>query len=415
MSIIYKSNCVPYTTHNNITSAVVPSYTFVSSDAKCSDTLSPSAYPVTITVDRSHSPTIIYHVSIGPVGGQNNINYDFSILNNVATLGNIPGGVSVVFGPNGNTGTQSCGNGQTRPNGATTIITLALENNSLYPTSDGNPPFVINDRYIINTLSCCDTNSVDVLFERPLWSTEKICTELSCVSNCQNIKIPSILINGQTKINGSDVADMLFTIYDKYSYTKEKPLSSSQKHCTIEYLDKDKVDTTVLRQCSAKMVSVVRGKGETLYCKVDYIWLATDPNMYFTTLYSRIIKYGMLKYILSRLLYGDFNINYLLGKYNDKFLEDLGNSRFCSYLVSFLDCNSDIYSMGKYFKYGKDTRDHHDHDNKHNHQHNNFKDDNQYQHGRNDYRRYEDKHDKQYDKHDHKKKNEKKNIDDIKF
>ncbi len=57
----------------------------------------------------------------------------------------------------------------------------------------------------------------------------------------------------------------------------------------------------------------------------------------------------MIKYILSRLLYGKFNINYLLGKYNDKFLTKLSTSRFC-YFMSFFE--SEPYNhYNNYFLY----------------------------------------------------------------
>lgn len=39
----------------------------------------------------------------------------------------------------------------------------------------------------------------------------------------------------------------------------------------------------------------------------------------------------MAKYILSRILYGDFNVKYLLRKYNEKFLFNLKKSIFCAF------------------------------------------------------------------------------------
>ena len=38
--------------------------------------------------------------------------------------------------------------------------------------------------------------------------------------------------------------------------------------------------------------------------------------------YQNIFRYSMTKLILAKILYGDFNIHYLLGKYNDKFIKD---------------------------------------------------------------------------------------------
>jgi hypothetical protein len=59
----------------------------------------------------------------------------------------------------------------------------------------------------------------------------------------------------------------------------------------------------------------------------------------------------MLKYILTRLLYGDFNVDYLLDKYNDKFIEDLSKSRFYGSLPIFTECvnNVCVYNYNQYF------------------------------------------------------------------
>lgn len=347
MSIICNSSCVPYVTNNDITKAIIESYKCVNNSSKCSNTVSPPAFPVSITIDNSKAPNTIYHISIGPVEGINNLNYDLIIdKNGAGTLGNVPEGVSISF-PLGQDGVQSCGN----PNSAVTKATLTFPNNSLYPFgSTSEMPFQVNDSYTINVLSCCNTKSVDVIFERPLYMamvTE--CNTPDCASPCANVKVPLLFINGQTTINGSDVADMLFTIYDKYSYEEECPLPKNLV-CSVDYVDKIDLVKTVLRVCSAKMVSVVRGNLPTLYCKADFIWTTLKPTQYLTTFYERLIKYGMLKFILSRLLYGDFNINYLLGKYNDKFLANLGRSRFCAFIQNFNDCQSDIYGYNKYFK-----------------------------------------------------------------
>lgn len=372
MSINCKSSCVPYVTEKNVTSATVDSYQCVNNSSKCSNTVSPAAFPVSVVIDTSKSPDTIYHISVGPLdGGLNNLNYDLIIdKNGAGTLGpTIPNGVSVSF-PLGQGGNQPCGN----PDSAVTRITLVSANNSLYPAdSTLEMPYQTNDNYTINVLSCCGTNgtkSIDVAFERPLW--QAIIPECpngsgiasntpDCVSPCQNVKVPLLFINGQTTIDGSDVADMLFTIYDKYSYEEECPLPKTRT-CSVNYVDKIDLVKTVLRVCSAKMVSVVRGKGDTLYCKADYIWMNLKPTTYLTTFYDNLITYGMLKFILSRLLYGNFDINYLLANKNEQFLYDLGHSRFCAFIQNFEDCQSPIYGYNKYFKKEKVCEEvkHHD-------------------------------------------------------
>ena len=54
----------------------------------------------------------------------------------------------------------------------------------------------------------------------------------------------------------------------------------------------------------------------------------------------------MLRYILSRLMYGEFDINYLLNEYTIKFINDLKQSRFCEFAQFFLDCNQPVTGFG---------------------------------------------------------------------
>ena len=57
----------------------------------------------------------------------------------------------------------------------------------------------------------------------------------------------------------------------------------------------------------------------------------------------------MVKYILARVLYGYFNINFLLWKYNKRFLKDLSRSRFCNSVQFFQQPQFADYQ--NYFKY----------------------------------------------------------------
>ena len=65
--------------------------------------------------------------------------------------------------------------------------------------------------------------------------------------------------------------------------------------------------------------------------------------------YEQMILYGMLKYILAKLLYGEFNIKYLLRKYNKQFFKDLSHSRFCGAIDFFNDYHNHILNYDQYF------------------------------------------------------------------
>lgn len=363
MSIVCTSACVHYVADNpqdcqhTTFSASVSAYTCTGvPDCGGGSVISPPAFPVAVTSATLSSGAKQYTISLGPLGGTNNIIYTYNIPSDSSELINNNQGVALSYGPNGSEGTQSCGT----PNAAITQIVLGGDNNSLSTGTEAN--FVTGDTYIINVRSCCNgsAHSIQVTFTRPLWFAQDVAGPTCvistpgnvCPTDCGNVKIPAITIYGQTSVTGMDIGDMIFTIYDKFKYYKEEPLNPELK-CVVEYEKSPKVKTTTFHKCCPRIVSVLRGKGVTAYCKVESIWLSTQPNVFLFNFYQNIIQYAMLKYILARLLYGEFNINFLLGKYNEKFLNDLAQSRFCAFVTNFEDCNSPIFGYNKYFKSGK--------------------------------------------------------------
>ena len=187
----------------------------------------------------------------------------------------------------------------------------------------------------------------------------------SCQPNtCDSIRVPQINITAQTTINGSDIGDAIFTVFDEFKYEDQDGTSRSaaqnidnpipEDTCMIRYIKRDDVKETEFRRCCPYMVSVIRGKGKTFLDRILSIYDKLGEvkiGVSFRLFYQNLALYGLSKYILSRLLYGDFNINYLLGKYNEKFLADLGASRFCGFIEFFEDCESPVRGYNKYFKY----------------------------------------------------------------
>lgn len=167
---------------------------------------------------------------------------------------------------------------------------------------------------------------------------------------CNNVRVPNVFFTAQTTIDGTDVGEADFTICDEYTYYNTNPLPPMDR-CAVNYICSNQLKQTKFRQCCPFMVSVVKGDGTTLMDKVFNIYDKFQIQIGFWNFYNNIVLYGMLKYVLSRILYGDFNIDYLLGKYDEKFLIDLGNSRFCEAITVFEDCTSAIYGYSKYFKY----------------------------------------------------------------
>lgn len=95
----------------------------------------------------------------------------------------------------------------------------------------------------------------------------------------------------------------------------------------------------------------IKGNGDTLSYKLNVLydtWKLKDI-IWEPYYYNNFIEYGMAKYILCRLLYGYFNINFLYRKYNKQFFTDLKNSRFCVFVNYFKDPKFVEYDT--FFKY----------------------------------------------------------------
>lgn len=167
---------------------------------------------------------------------------------------------------------------------------------------------------------------------------------------CDNIRIPDINILGQTLVDGSDSGDMIFTITDEiYHYRPHR--NENDNSCRTRYIKPSEVKVTQIRQYETILVSVVRGKGNTMFKKAQNLNSKLKLGIDDFTFRDNLIYYGMVRYILSYLLYGKFDVNFLLQTYYRQFLADLQTSRFCGFLIVFEDCNNNpIYGYDKYFK-----------------------------------------------------------------
>lgn len=167
---------------------------------------------------------------------------------------------------------------------------------------------------------------------------------------CELVKVPILNIVGYTLSDGSDIGEVTFTILDQYQYDKKEPLQLTCKKCKPHYIKRKKIKETQFIKCCVKIVSVFKGKGCTLFDKLQYIWIKKQPTINFDVFYERVFLYAMSKYILCRLLYGHFDIHYLLQKFNKQFLKDLKHSRFCGALTLFVDPQSIVFGYNQYFK-----------------------------------------------------------------
>ena len=315
----------------------------------------PSILPVTIA-----RPSIIapYDVSV-KIGTIASYTLAIDVNNNGKSINQI--NCNVTF-PKGQIGTYTL-DGLPIPNATVNLVTL----NSQTPE---NPLYDNGDKYLITMLSGININTqtacAKIVFSRVNGATidEGICNDkyCFCLSDCKTTRIPLIKILGQSLLNGSDVSDMTFTIFDEFTYEEKKSIVDCNKNkCQLLRLECSKLKETTFIKCCPWMVSVTRGEGNTLNEKLQYlISLNLQPNdMGLNKFLHNMIKYGMTRYILSRILYGNFNIDYLLEKYYKKFIKDLGRSRFCRFIEFFENCTispdfpDSFVGYEKYFLYDK--------------------------------------------------------------
>lgn len=171
---------------------------------------------------------------------------------------------------------------------------------------------------------------------------------------CKKVKIPRLIIEGQANVDGTNLGDMKFIIEDKYTYYNHKSIIGTK--CGKFTINPKKLKETIFRKYgkSISLNSVLKGKGCNALEKSQYIY-KKDKKLehkvsFYNFYYDNLTLYAMSKYILSYLLYGNFDINYLLGKYDKDFYKNLRNSRFCHFIDLYTD-DKNLKSYNKYFKY----------------------------------------------------------------
>jgi len=164
------------------------------------------------------------------------------------------------------------------------------------------------------------------------------------------VRVPLININFQSLIDGSDIGNTVFTIIDEFQYYKRTAPIKPNHNCQI--IQTNNPRTTLFNKACPMIVSVMKGQGNTAWEKAEYFFNNGMAN--FSDIYNffieGLVRYSMLKYILARIMYGKFDINFIRNKYDEKFLRDLKNTRFCHFATEFTDPNSNIFGYSKYFK-----------------------------------------------------------------
>lgn len=165
-------------------------------------------------------------------------------------------------------------------------------------------------------------------------------------------RVPIINISGQTTDSGEYLSDMTFSIMDKYQYCDNEPIRyKNPKNCRPIFLKTKKLKETIYFQYGPPLQYVVKGKGNTLRAKLFDYYL--DHQIEFGPDFAHfsllMYRYGMIKYVLARILYGKFDIKYLCRNFNKQFFKDLKKSRFCGFIEFFEDPNQGVIGFEKNF------------------------------------------------------------------
>lgn len=175
----------------------------------------------------------------------------------------------------------------------------------------------------------------------------------NCLISNDNIKVevPLLYIEAKTTIEGSDISDGVFTICDRYQYYEfNKNNETCETKCRKHYAYSDNLLQTKFTKTNLKIVKYLKGDCNTACEKLSRFYEKNPREPTFLIFADNLITYALIRYILSKILFGKFSMKYLLNKYNERFFEELQKSRFCRALEIFTDKNNELYGYYKYFK-----------------------------------------------------------------
>lgn len=157
------------------------------------------------------------------------------------------------------------------------------------------------------------------------------------INNCDLSNLPIVNINYiRTDQLGQNNADYVFSVIDTFKY--------DGYYCDSENICPGKKIYQTYFSEFPQIQTVLKGNvcdcdptRGTLVQKVHYLVDKFDIPFSFENSYYLISFYAGARYILSKLLYGKFSVKFLLGRYYDKFLCHLANSRFNNFLQLFTE------------------------------------------------------------------------------
>ena len=160
--------------------------------------------------------------------------------------------------------------------------------------------------------------------------------------------VPQIDIIAYSSLNQDNLGEVQFTVRDIISYKCIFLPFEHRKHdCQEQIVKTSEVIETIFVE-APNLNLVVRGKGCTLREKTNYLRVKYGITLSEEEFLGNVIAFGLLKYILARLMYGDFNLKYLLRSFNNQFFRDLEKRRFCLFVNAFIELGLTGYA--KFYK-----------------------------------------------------------------
>lgn len=169
---------------------------------------------------------------------------------------------------------------------------------------------------------------------------------------CDPTQIPRIIIT-HLNVAHSVFSSLEFSVFDTVPAMDSKLICPNEGIYQTNFVKHPQFQIVLKGPNSKKCVCASR---KTLSQKINYLIKAFDisvTNYDFTYLLG---FYASTRYILSGLLYGEFNVKWLLGKYYQRFLIRLANSKFYKFLIIFTNSDPEINFVGyeKYFLFDFD-------------------------------------------------------------
>ncbi|CAK7994789.1 Hypothetical protein POVR1_LOCUS313 [uncultured virus] len=168
--------------------------------------------------------------------------------------------------------------------------------------------------------------------------------------------VPQIDIIAYSSLDRENLGEVKFTVKDIISYKCIFLPPKSKHQCKDQIVSTLEIIETVFVE-SPDLNRVVKGKGCTLQEKTNYLRAKYNIPLTESQFLGNVIAFGLLKYILARLMYGDFNLKYLLRCFNNEFIRDLNKSRFCLFVDAFVELGLKGYSRFYKRKFAKEKFD----------------------------------------------------------